>query len=1303
LAVENAAFNRQSSIVNRQSQGIALVITLIMLSVTLVMAVAFLALAKRERGSVTTAAETTTARLAADSALSAAQAQIAAYIQNTPAAAGNFGLLVSTNFINLNGFIPGVANVDNVNYDFRADGQPFLADDRNQNIANLYLSPRAPVFVTTNAGYPLDFRFYLDLNENGRFETNGWVAEQDNTGQTNGNYVSETGDPEWIGVLARPDQPHSADNPFVARYAFFAQPIGNSLDLNYIHNQAVTKTLNPAQDGYFRNQGVGSWELNLAAFLADLNTNVWDNTSATYYYGQPQVNFNTGVAFNDALSLLACRYNYSYSTLTNASACLNNTIFYPFNIDGYSDGPLQITLNTNAALFPDKLNVSWSGADSTYHFFALPSDVFDTSKNLGNFPSHLYAAGTGNSTYDRYTFYRMLAQLGTDSSPDDGKLNLNYRNVTNGAVVVGMETNLYPWTALEFFTNAADRMLKLYTTNWFASSPSNYLATYYGIIVTNYIDRATGYGLTNVPFFGMTNQVPAFGIANIPVQMNGSNFVYSSAINRVLQLAANLYDSSTTNSYPSVFRPTFWVTNQLGYSYRNVYINGYEDISRYSRLNAMTAGTPPLDIPANVTDLRSGLTAGLGNLGGNVYGVPWIIGAKKNLPAFNQLSLINAAQVTRKLMVSRSTTNPATATYWTNQMNVMCISNNLGISFWNSYNTNYPRPLTVYALDNLSMAMTNDLGGFWGGSANFVIPSVLVSPTWPGQWSGTPPNATPSSASFFTANWTTNFLPTMPYYFSINNFQNSPQWDVPNLRQLPQFGLAMTNTLQAFILDGNNVIDYVQLRDPVTVTNLNQTLADPNYSDETGIYYQWSTNTYPRLSAFPSYGVINQLYVSGHPSFAPLVGGQWSTAPTPMGLTTPPAEAANFNGFFTPTFQYDRQTYVNSLLTNQAPYTPTRTVFSSFLLQANDPLVHYLASDLNSQFGATAYWAGKAPWRNGVWSQINDPINQPLPQPPSIPIGGRYQPWGVALSGADAGAYSLAYKDPLVWGPDYWDFPTNYYPTVGWIGRVHRGTPWQTVYLKESPVAPTTWANWTGDIQTSYGQYFDAINSEPVQDRMLFDLFTTRFNDNAVRGTLSVNQTNLAAWSALLSGMVALSNNTTNLRTMPSYTNLIINPAGVDYMNSALWNIVTNINATRTSFVNADGVAGTFEHAGDILNVPALTTNSPFLLDSSNALVHQNIQQRGISDEVYEWLPQQMMGLVRCPTTPRYVVYCRGQTLKPAPDGLVTGSSFFKLCTNYQVAAESIVRAVVRVDKHATSNGTNYSAVVESYNVLPSN
>ncbi len=45
----------------------ALVISLIMLSVTLIMAVAFLALSRRERSAVTTTTDTAAARLAADS------------------------------------------------------------------------------------------------------------------------------------------------------------------------------------------------------------------------------------------------------------------------------------------------------------------------------------------------------------------------------------------------------------------------------------------------------------------------------------------------------------------------------------------------------------------------------------------------------------------------------------------------------------------------------------------------------------------------------------------------------------------------------------------------------------------------------------------------------------------------------------------------------------------------------------------------------------------------------------------------------------------------------------------------------------------------------------------------------------------------------------------------------------------------------------------------------------------------------------------------------------------------------------
>ena len=48
---------------------------------------------------------------------------------------------------------------------------------------------------------------------------------------------SQVGDPEWIGILERPDAPYGPNNQFIARYAFIAVPVGNTLDLNAIHNQ----------------------------------------------------------------------------------------------------------------------------------------------------------------------------------------------------------------------------------------------------------------------------------------------------------------------------------------------------------------------------------------------------------------------------------------------------------------------------------------------------------------------------------------------------------------------------------------------------------------------------------------------------------------------------------------------------------------------------------------------------------------------------------------------------------------------------------------------------------------------------------------------------------------------------------------------------------------------------------------------------------------------------------------------------------------------------------------------------------
>src|ERR1035437_2115263 len=598
--VRCSMFDVSPSVTRRTEQGIALVITLIMLSVTLVMAVAFLAIANRERNAVTTTTDTATARHGAETALAYAEAQIVANIlSSTNAVAYNFSLLVSTNYINGLGFTTGSGNPTNVNYDFLINngGTLTTANQRNQNIANLWFLPRAPVFIYNRNTGSNDFRFYLDLNRNGRFETNGFTADFDSANPPNVLGSSfKVGDPEWIGILERPNAPHGPDNKFVARVAFVAQPIGNSLDLNAIHNEVELAEVNPAaggKDSFLRNQGVGSWEINLAAFLAGLNTNQWNNPLIQPYQYYEPGSANRGYAFEDALSLLSYRYGNIYASLARVGSLYANggaLQYEPFDIFPFG----QLMTNTAVSYYANNINNYWAGSDNTNHFFALSSDLFDTSKVGNNFYNHLTLASSGNgaanpSTYDRYTFYRMLDQLGTDSTADSGKMNLNWDNLspvingfynTNG---IAATTNFFAWQPLTFFTNAADRMLRTYTANWFASNPTNYLVTFYGYPPVNYV-APNGYGLTNFPYSGMINQAPAFGIGNIPVFVYGQ-FVYSPAVNRVLQLAANIYDASTNSFYPSVFRPTFWVTNELGY--RNVYINGYEDVSIYSQLNPL--------------------------------------------------------------------------------------------------------------------------------------------------------------------------------------------------------------------------------------------------------------------------------------------------------------------------------------------------------------------------------------------------------------------------------------------------------------------------------------------------------------------------------------------------------------------------------------------------------------------------------------------------------------------------------------------------------------------------------------------
>ncbi len=287
----------------------------------------------------------------------------------------------------------------------------------------------------------------------------------------------------------------------------------------------------------------------------------------------------------------------------------------------------------------------------------------------------------------------------------------------------------------------------------------------------------------------------------------------------------------------------------------------------------------------------------------------------------------------------------------------------------------------------------------------------------------------------------------------------------------------------------------------------------------------------------------------------------------------------------------------------------------------------------------------------------------------------------------------LAFKDPLISQSDIWQFPTNRFPNIGWLGRVHRGTPWQTVYLKSPTVGSNSWQYWTGNsLNNYYGLFNDTAISQPTNDWKILDLFTTAPNENASRGQLSINQTNMAAWQAILDGVIVVSNtSSTSLGSFPidPYTN-VYNARSTPFTNT-----VSYIQHQFDNGTNYPG--GVFTSMGDILSVSNLTVASPFLNTANPAT---------LNDAAYERIPQQILSLLRV-GTPRFVIYAYGQSLKPADRSIYTSSGpYFGMCTNYQITGEVVTRTVVRFEP-ANSGSLGYPwtgamrPVVESFTVLP--
>jgi hypothetical protein len=403
---------------------------------------------------------------------------------------------------------------------------------------------------------------------------------------------------------------------------------------------------------------------------------------------------------------------------------------------------------------------------------------------------------------------------------------------------------------------------------------------------------------------------------------------------------------------------------------------------------------------------------------------------------------------------------------------------------------------------------------------------------------------------------------------------------------------------------------------------------------------------------------------------------------------------------------------------------------------ANDPLVHYTRDDLGpGYFFLTGSGYTEIPHEffglvrgadfGGIQLETNF-VGFDLGR--SAKFVNLYAPWGVnpnfigtAVGVTESGsrAFNYSFKDPMIRSSDDWNFTlaskdlpggvTNrfLFGGIGDLGRIHRGTPWQTIYLKslradELPPgqaslmtrlsgAPLSWAGWAGNRRT-----------HPTNDWKLMDLFTTAYNDNAARGQLGVNQPGYAAWAAVLSSVPLLRNinNVDNPELVflgPSSPEILEVVTGyTDRQGRAVPGILQSMTSTNSGgeLINPNGV---FPNLGSILQVPTLSDRAPFIRAGTNDVNWPGV--RNISDEVLERVPQQILSLLRA-DEPRFVIYSFGQTLKPAPNAVnLRPGPLYGISTNYTITGEYVTKTVLRLD----GDPRRLQPVIEDQRVILSN
>lgn len=667
---------------------------------------------------------------------------------------------------------------------------------------------------------------------------------------------------------------------------------------------------------------------------------------------------------------------------------------------------------------------------------------------------------------------------------------------------------------------------------------------------------------------------------------------YSPALQRLLRVTANLFEATGTNYFPTVYRPQFAADSTN--SPANFYIVGYEQVDGTDFMKQPWYTLDSLvDVLTNppVSVLVSGsATNYLYDI--NVYDIPVIIGAKKGHPAFNKIAVETIVSVARKLFfVKDSASDRFPKVGGTNQMFIIGITNTFAIQAWNSYSQSYPiegRQVMVWVSNGISSALQFDQV-----SASTNLGVVTARSINSGQWTGYQQNLGNNQFSFSV--FYTNF-PALPD--SVLHPSRTPPFEPVNGpstydNEFTNFhgaiSLLVSNRFNFFIVDATpgespKLIDAVSLSDLTTSLDLAQELS--NAVESASSRFVRGVWDFTGLGSI-NQGVNNQIIISLlQPATTQQEWADYAQEGVSNRLYTID-RLRSFLGFYP-------QTYTNFPATNicQAGFTPWTRIRHHKTWEVNDPMVHSTTNDLVLWTNATI--ALKATEFVNFYTAFT---NFQL-----FTKNEAYRPWRYDESNPLATDVSI--RDPQVMNSDDWDFPTNQTSLLSCIGQIHRGTPWQTIYLKAAVAPSNIWLYPNGPAKT--------LATHPTNDWRLVGLLASMFNTNPPSALLSINETNPAAWAAAMDGLTVVS----NVADLPC----CLIPVSIQISSNspqayAIAGALARVRASRSDQY--------FHNLGDILATPEFSIQSPWFS------YEYPLGAWALDDFAYEALSRQLLPKLR--------------------------------------------------------------------------